>query len=457
MRVLKEKSRLQILFPLLLVAAFLAAVYLLFRDGKQTFYIEAPNASQIVKGNDVKVGGQKVGTVQGIELTRDYLASIKIAVTDGSLLPLSKSTVAVVQSQSLSGSANRYVELSLGPNDSDKLKDGDTIALDKQRPAVELDAIFNAFDPKTRKSFARLIKGAGDTLDGREAEFNKSLSGLAPLVKQSNNFASKLVKSQPALTGFIDSSAQVVDSLARESESLTSMVSNVSTAMSAAGRDNQALAQAIQALPQLVKQGSTTLPKVNQLVEKLKPSFEQLKPATGQINSLAKNLRVATAMAPPVLVNASNSLERPGATNDLRDLLTSRPGDLEVFSPAIKAADSATTAITPMVRFARPYAPEMSVYFRGLGQATSGYDANGHYARLATVFSPTSLSPVPGFKPLVDSLQSYLGTQGTGIVVNGVERCPGSSVELRPDGSNAWRDSDGKLDCNPAIRIGSKP
>src|SRR6185312_2572751 len=88
------------------------------------------NAGQLVKGDNVQVGGRPVGTVESISLTHDNQAAIKISVQEP-YAPLHEGTQAVVRLTSLSGIANRYVGLTPGPNSNAKLADGATLGTDK--------------------------------------------------------------------------------------------------------------------------------------------------------------------------------------------------------------------------------------------------------------------------------------------------------------------------------------
>ena len=78
--------------------------------------LKLDNASQLVTGNRVKVGGVPVGTVKSIDLDPDRRARVTISVDDDALTPLHRGTSATVRTPALVGIANRYIALSPGPN-----------------------------------------------------------------------------------------------------------------------------------------------------------------------------------------------------------------------------------------------------------------------------------------------------------------------------------------------------
>jgi ABC-type transporter Mla subunit MlaD len=98
----------------LALAVVIVAVVVLGGSGGKTYYIDFQNAGQLVKGDDVQVGGRRIGSVNAITLTNHNLARIKVTIND-SYAPLHQGTTALVRATSLSGIANRYIALTPGP------------------------------------------------------------------------------------------------------------------------------------------------------------------------------------------------------------------------------------------------------------------------------------------------------------------------------------------------------
>src|SRR5919202_4588308 len=113
--------RAQILARLLTIAALAVgivavAVVLFASGGSYRVTLTLDNASQLVKGNQVKVGGVPVGKVTRLDLAPDGQAEVDLEIKDPDLTPLHRGTTAEVRSTSLSGIANRYVALTPAPN-----------------------------------------------------------------------------------------------------------------------------------------------------------------------------------------------------------------------------------------------------------------------------------------------------------------------------------------------------
>src|SRR3954462_2533941 len=105
------------------------AVLVLKGSSKHEYTLVFQSAGQLVKDNDVQVGGRRIGRVAGIKLSDKNLAEVRVQV-DEPYAPLHLGTTATIRSGSLSGVANRYIALSPGPNSAARLDDGATLGLD---------------------------------------------------------------------------------------------------------------------------------------------------------------------------------------------------------------------------------------------------------------------------------------------------------------------------------------
>ena len=120
----------------------------------------------------------------------------------------------------------------------------------------------------------------------------------------------------------------------------------------------------------------------------------------------------------------------------------------QVARPALKNSTQALKDSTPVLRFVRPYTADLVGWLRDFGQGAANYDANGHFARIQPIFNAYSFAdnPTGGTLTPVAPNQRLAGLQ-TGFV----RRCPGAASQPAADGSAPWRDSDGALDCDPAL------
>jgi phospholipid/cholesterol/gamma-HCH transport system substrate-binding protein len=130
------------------------------------------DATGVVKGDDVRVAGVKVGTVQGVEILDRTQAEVEFKVETDT--KLTESTYATIRYRNLVG--QRYIALTEGDGESGVLKDGDTIPLDRTQPALDLTILFNGFKPlfaamnpedvnKLSYELIQVFQGEGGTLE----------------------------------------------------------------------------------------------------------------------------------------------------------------------------------------------------------------------------------------------------------------------------------------------------
>ena len=219
------------------VAALLIAVALvvvLIKGGGSAYKVKlrTENASQLVKGDLVQVAGTSVGKVSDIKLTEDNQAVIGISVSDD-YAPLRQGTRAVIRQASLSGIANRYVDLQQGPMDGKAIPSGSTLPTETTESAVDLDQLFNTFDPKTREATREVIKGFGDATQGKTDEANAATKYFNPILSASSRFFGELDRNDDVLQRFIVKSAQLVTDVDDKREDLAGIVQNFGTVSTA--------------------------------------------------------------------------------------------------------------------------------------------------------------------------------------------------------------------------------
>ena len=143
-------------------------VVVLLGSGASPYRVKArfENASQLVKGNLVQVSGRRMGSVESIELTDDGQAEVTLRVEEP-YAPLRKGTLATVRQASLSGIANRYIDLRLPPQRAQPIPDGGRIGQTQTTSAVDLDQLFNVFDRPTREALQGVVRGSARQYEGR--------------------------------------------------------------------------------------------------------------------------------------------------------------------------------------------------------------------------------------------------------------------------------------------------
>jgi phospholipid/cholesterol/gamma-HCH transport system substrate-binding protein len=429
----------RILATAALIAA-IALVALALFGGGDPYRVNAvfDNAGQLVPGNEVRVGGQPVGSISDIELDDSANAVVTMEVDDD-FAPLHEGTKATIRANSLSGITSRYVSLQPGPNNARKIDDGGRIGADDTSSPVDLDTVFNSLDAKTRAGLRNLIRGSGDWYDTRGTEAGQSTKYFAPFLTSTARLADELALDQSVLQRFLKDGAATVSTIAERRDDLAGLVVNTNAAMRAIGDESTSLQRALELLPDTFRKANTTFVNLRGTLDDLQRLVDESKPATRRLAPFFRDLRPLVADLRPTIADLRDLIRLPGKGNDLIELTAKQPRLARltgsVFPRAIQTLDRAQ----PVISYARQYTPDLAAWFTKFGQVAGYYDANGHYARVMPTFSPARLNPDNTLEalPTDQRLEGY----ERGIL----RHCPGGAVQPPPDGS-APAPAEG---CNP--------
>lgn len=451
--------------------AAVAVALLLFRGGSSyEITAEFQNASQLVPGSQVVVAGVPTGTVSDIALG-DHGQALVTFTVDSPYAPLRQGTTATIRSYSLSGIANRQVQLDLpapsvaGP----ELASGATLPLSETTSEVDLDQLFNTLNARTISNFKHVIQGFELSYEGVSRQANAGYRYLNPFLSTSRQVFGELTRDTPALERLIVDTSHLSGALASRSSDISGLVHNANLMMGAIASQSRALEQSLVRLPDFMRQANTTFVNLRATLDDLTPLVDASKPVADRLGPFFHTFRRAASDAVPTITDLQRTIRRPGSQNDLVELTRdARPlarAAVGSGSPDCgrnpstdygKAADGNFTQGAfgesvcslrnglPSLAFFRSYTPELVSWFNDFG--TSGIaDANGGIGRISTTFNAFT----PGLPDLFkDPLSPMVRVAGLGGTDN-ESRCPGTNERNPGDNSTPFTDN-GTLACDPS-------
>lgn len=176
---------------------------------------ELPSGASLVKGNEVRTAGVRIGIVDSVTPKQlpdgRSIARLELKL-DKSAQPVPDDSTITVRQRSAMGL--KY--LLLTPGDSSRgLPVGDTIPLRQARPeTVDMDQVFNMFQPEVRKSIQRNLAEYGGMFATRGKDINEILGQLPPLLKVAEPVTRNLSSKRTDLAGFIDGLSQAAAEVA---------------------------------------------------------------------------------------------------------------------------------------------------------------------------------------------------------------------------------------------------
>src|SRR3954452_11428426 len=368
------------------VAIVIVAV-LLFAGGSGGYTVKADfiNASQLVKGNLVEIGGVKAGTVNDIAITQDGQAQVTMTIDD-TYKPLRRGTRATVRQFSQSGIANRYVDLELpsgNTTDSNKIDSGGVIPISDTTTAVDLDQLFNVFNPTTRKAVVDLFHNSAAQFSGKTEQQRLAYHYLNPALSTSSRLFNELNRDTPLLAKFLQDSSSLVTDVAERRNDLAALIGNANQTFHALALQKGALASAVGQLPDFMRRANTTFVNLRSTLDQVDPLVNASKPVALKLQPLLANLRPLARDARPTVRDLSNIIRQPGADTDLTERSPSFPAlassaldktdrkvnagqgaiDVGNVQGSFPEASKALTDSSPIIAQGRPYTVDLFGWF----------------------------------------------------------------------------------------------
>ncbi|WP_024793562.1 MCE family protein [Tomitella biformata] len=282
---------------MLLIFSGLVVVFSQYRTGStQDYHAVFTDASGLKKGDKVRIAGVVVGSVTGIAITDNELATVDFNVDD--TFPLRESTHMAVHFQDMVG--NRFVELSEGSGDGKQLQKGSTIPVTQTEPALDLDVLLGGFKPlfrgldpgqvnKLAASLLDVFQGQGTTLVNllsSTSSFSNTLAErdqlIGEVVDNLNAVLGTMDANKAEFSTIIDNVQQVVGTLAQSRDAVVGGIDHINEAtgtlaslLTDARPDLQTDIAELNRLMSILSTDETK-GKLNWALETMPPAFRQL-------------------------------------------------------------------------------------------------------------------------------------------------------------------------------------
>ena len=150
-----------------------------------TLTAEVPNADQLIPGNEVRIGGVRVGVVETVEpiAQKDGTTTARLRLKlDSEVEDLPVDSTIVVRTRSALGL--KYLEIVRGDSE-EGFPEGDEIPIEQAKPEpVDLDEVLNTFDEPTRLAIQRNLVEFGNAVAARGPALNAAFGELAPVLRR---------------------------------------------------------------------------------------------------------------------------------------------------------------------------------------------------------------------------------------------------------------------------------
>lgn len=217
------------------VTGLLATTIGNFRFGGTTEYRAIfTDVTGLLKGDDIRIAGVRVGSVEKIEVEDRTLAQVTISVDKERRV--SASTKAAVRYRNLVG--QRYIALIEGAGSDTRLRSGGTIPLKQTTPALDLTVLFNGFKPLftalSPKDINEFSFEIIQTLQGEGSSINSLLARTASLT-------STLADRDAVIGRTLDNLNAVLGTVDRRDQKLSELILQLQRFVSGLSEDREAI------------------------------------------------------------------------------------------------------------------------------------------------------------------------------------------------------------------------
>jgi ABC-type transporter Mla subunit MlaD len=373
-----------------------------------------PNGAGLIRGNEVRIGGSRVGqmsTIDPIVLPNGKVgARLHLRLLE-SVDPLPADSRLAIRPRSPLGL--KYVEITVGRS-KHGLEDGAEIPLArKTKKPVEIDDVQAIFDPPTRAAAGTNLDQFGTGLAGRGADLNAALGRLEPVVTRLQPVMRNLLDSRSRLQGLFPALERAAREVAPVATTQAALVGALDQTFGGLAGVTNSIQASISLGPAALDAATQALPEQQPFLSDSAELFRRLRPGFASFAQASVHLAPAFEQAQPALEQTPRlARELNSSLAQLHDLAT----DERVDPGIARLTDTATTLKDPIhfIAPAQTTCNYLSLFFRNLQEVFSEGDSIGTFLRFGILGLPQNPnseagpSSAPANGPAVDRIKEPL-------------------------------------------------
>jgi phospholipid/cholesterol/gamma-HCH transport system substrate-binding protein len=334
---------------------------------------QLPSGAKLVKGNDVRLGGFRIGVVEDIapatatEHGRPKTVALVKLKLDKSISPLPRDTRVRVRPRSALGL--KYMELTPGRSKR-TLAAGDTVPLAQASQPLELEDVFSTFDRRTRPRIQAASAGFGDAFAGRGQSLNTAIQALNPFFRALTPVMRNLADPDTELNQLFRQIGRASAQVAPVARTQAVLFTHMADTFAAISADPGALQATIEKSPPTLDASISSLPVQRSFYADFADLSRRLRPAARELPRSLPRINRAFAVGTPILPRTTKLNARLQKAFKAGEDLMDDPNTLLT----LKDIRTALAVAKPAIQFIAPYQTvcDYAVYFiHPLGELNS--------------------------------------------------------------------------------------
>jgi virulence factor Mce-like protein len=352
---------------------------------------EVPDAAGLVEGNEVRIGGKRVGVVKDIVAKPQPKGESTAELTlklDLNAKPIRSDTLATVRPRSTLGL--KYLELRPGKHGQNIPEKG-RLALPQAQPVVDLDEVVNTFDASTRHALQVTTRELGPGLTGRGTDFNAALADAPELMTRLDAVMTNLGDPRTRLGRLVPALERVASAVAPVTPQLGRMIEAGDVTLGALADVRGELGQTISELPATEAQATHTLRVARPLLTDATLLMREARPGTRLLPEAAADLDHAIDTGLPVLRRALTLADDLKDTLQAVETLARDPNT----TTTLQKLDATLALAGPLVDYTAPMQTRcnyLGLWTRNANSSISEGDANGNWFRTLVLANTAEFS-----------------------------------------------------------------
>lgn len=423
----------------------------------KSYQIKVPfeEASQLAEQSDVRISGVDVGKVESIELGPKGKEALALLTIDDKYSPLPRNTRAMLRTKTLLGET--YVELSPGTNTEPTLPEGSTLPPAQVTESVQLDEIFQTFNPETRHAFENWMQEAAVAIEGQGQNLSYAIGNFDPTFTEYEKLFRVLNSQKLAVQKLFSNGAKTFEALRGREGELANLIQSSNEVFKTTASRNQDIEAIFRAFPTFLDESRLTVNRLqgfatnaDPLSKQLVPVAEQLSPTLIKFGELAPEAKKLFEALPAV------EKEAPTGFPALRKLFR------DDFPPLLRASEPFVRNLNPLVTGLGLYKREFAAT---LGNVAATFHAHlikenkaGEHLNYLRVIGPINAETLATYQTrLLNNRTSPYSPPGWAALLKngslpsyGTRQCTaGGSVTLNPETAS----TEAFLERTPAQRV----
>ena len=356
-----------------------------------------PSAAQLVKGNEVRLGGARVGVVD--EITPRQLPNGRVVARlslklETTVKPLPIDSKLLIRPRSALGL--KYVEITRGTS-AKGFADGGKVGLGNATPQpVEFDEVLSTFDDATRKAIRSNTLEFGDALAGRGQDLNVAIENLNPLLVNLQPVARNLADPRTKLARLVQALGTTAAEVAPVAETQATLLGSLDTTFAGLAKVTKPIQDTITGGPPALDAAIRGLPQQRPFLRNTEALFGELRPGVRSLRSAAPILADALELGTPVLRRSVAFNQRLKPTFEALQRFAEDP----LVSLGVNDLTNTAKILAPTVAHLKPaqtVCNYVTLWFRNIASLLSQGDANGTGQRFIIIATPQGKNNEGGF------------------------------------------------------------